>query len=95
MADDWRLVHLKEQPFLQGQSFIRKSYKAYRPGWEHDHCAACWATIAEPGQSDEAACHEGYATTADYVRGADYEWVCVPCFDEFKAVMAWKDVPAG
>ncbi len=36
--------------------------------------------------------HEGYATTTDFVRGAEYDWVCVPCFELFCEVMGWKDV---
>ena len=36
--------------------------------------------------------HEGYATTADFARGADYDWVCVPCFKLFSKAMGWKDI---
>jgi hypothetical protein len=59
-----------------------------------DHCAACWATLTEPGIEGENFLHEGYATTAEYVRGAEYEWVCVPCFERFGADMAWVDLQA-
>lgn len=91
MTKDWRLQHLETQPYLRGVSFVRKPYQAYRPGWEHDHCVACWTTLAEPGVEGSEIVHEGYATTADFVRGADYDWVCVPCFKEFREVMAWRD----
>jgi hypothetical protein len=96
---DWRLRHLETQPYLRGANFIRKPYRAHRPGWEHDHCVACWATLIEPstiaGWSIEEAAdvvHEGYATTADFVRGAEYDWICVPCFELFCEVMEWKHV---
>ena len=36
---------------------------------------------------------EGYATRADYPKGARYEWVCVKCFSELKDEMGWKSVP--
>lgn len=36
--------------------------------------------------------HEGYATTADYVMGADCAWACVPCFELFKDEMNWSAV---
>jgi hypothetical protein len=91
MTKDWRLAHLETQPFLRGVSFVRKTYREYRPGWDHDHCFACWAKLAEAKMEGPDIVHEGYATTADFVRGADYEWVCVPCFNQFCEAMAWKD----
>jgi hypothetical protein len=33
--------------------------------------------------------HEGYATTDDYKFGADYEWVCIPCFNDLYKIMDW------
>ena len=92
MADDWRLETLRTQPDLRGMSFVRKSYKAYRPGWEHDHCAACGVTLAESDVQGDDIIHEGYAITSEYERGAEYEWVCVRCFADFKEVMCWSDV---
>jgi hypothetical protein len=91
MTKDWRLEHLQTQPYLHGVSFVRKLYRAPRPGWNHDHCVACWATLAEPNIVGADIVHEGYATTDDFVRGADYDRVCVPCFQQFCEVMAWKD----
>ena len=90
MTKDWRLEHLETQPYLRGVSFVLKPYKAPSPRWDHDHCVACWATLAEPGTAGREIVHEGYATTADFPRGADYDWVCVPCFNQFHEVMAWK-----
>jgi hypothetical protein len=91
MIKDWRLEHLETQPYLRGASFVRKPYRAYRPDWEHDHCAACWVAFAVPGGDDRDVLHEGYATTDSFIRGADYEWVCTPCFKEFAAEMAWVE----
>jgi hypothetical protein len=45
-----------------------------------------------PGFEQEGVVHEGYATTADFVRGAEYEWACVSCFEQFREAMGWKDV---
>ena len=95
MTDDWRLETLRTQPYLRGLSFVRKSYKAYRPGWEHDHCAACHVTLAERDVQGDDIIREGYATTSEYRHGADYEWICPPCFAEFKDMMGWRDVTAG
>lgn len=92
MADDWRLENLKTQPYLRGVSFVRKAYKLYRPGWDHDHCVACWITLAEPGIEGDDVIHEGYATTSDFVRGADYNWVCPQCFADFRTTMGWNEV---
>ena len=36
--------------------------------------------------------HEGFAVTAEYELGADYEWICAGCFDFAKEAMGWRDV---
>ncbi len=92
MTKDWRLQHLETQPYLRGVTFVRKPYKAPRLGWEHDHCVACWATFAEPEIKGPDIIHDGYATTADFVRGADYDWVCSECFELFRDPMDWKEL---
>lgn len=91
MAKDWRLEQLETQPELRGIAFVRKPYRAYREGWDHDHCAGCWAKLAEMGSPDGDVLNEGYATTAEYVHGADYEWVCAVCFEAFAEEMGWLD----
>ena len=96
MTKDWRLEHLETQPYLRGVIFVRKRYRAYRPGWDHDHCAACWAKLMEEGSGEDEALHEGYATTDAYLHGADYEWVCAACFEMFARSMEWTaDSTAG
>lgn len=92
MSDDWRAEVLETLPYLRGHRFVRKPYKAYRPDWEHDHCAVCGVTLAEPTVEGDDVLHEGYAITSDYEHGADYEWVCAECFAESKDVMGWKNV---
>jgi hypothetical protein len=92
MSKDWRLERLESQEYLRGVSFARKMYRAYTPEWEHDHCAACWQKLVEPGVPADDAVHEGYATTDEYDRGAEYEWVCVPCFETFARDMDWRDL---
>ncbi|MGZ8346509.1 MAG: hypothetical protein ACXWUP_05275, partial [Allosphingosinicella sp.] len=51
---------------------------------DHDHCVACWAPFAALGSDENESVHEGYATTVAYVHGAEYDWVCEPCFREFR-----------
>jgi hypothetical protein len=91
MTEDWRAQMLETIPYLRGQSFVRKSYKAYRPDWEHDHCAVCGVKLMEPGAEHADVVHEGYATTPAYEHGADYEWVCAECFSASQDVMRWTD----
>ena len=86
---DWRLERLETHPLLRGAAFIRKTYRAPRPDWDHDHCSACWRKLAEPGSEGADGATEGYATTTAFVRGADAEWICAPCFDDFHEAMAW------
>jgi hypothetical protein len=92
MEKDWRLANLEGQLYLRGVTFVRKPYKDFRPGWNHDHCVACWVTLAEPKIEGRDILHEGYATTAEFVRGADYDWVCPECFNLFRDYMAWKEI---
>ena len=95
MSDEWRAEVLETLPYLRGQSFARKPYKAYRPGWEHDHCAVCGAKLMEESAAVEDTLHEGYATTPDYQHGEDYDWICVACFAASREEMGWKDATAS
>ncbi|MGZ8350295.1 MAG: hypothetical protein ACXWU2_09730 [Allosphingosinicella sp.] len=89
MVRDRRLEHLQTQPCLCGVAFRRKSYAAPGPHWDHDHCVACWAPFAALGSDENESVHESYATTVAYVHGAEYDWVCEPCFREFRKAMGW------
>ncbi len=92
MNQDWRSDHLHTQPPLRGARFTLKRYRAPRAGWDHDHCVSCLAKLADPSMEGDYILHEGYATTADYVMGADCAWACVPCFELFKDEMNWSAV---
>ena len=92
MEVDWRLQHLRTQPYLRGVRFRRAFYKAHHPDWDHDHCVGCWAKFAEHALGSEPIEQEGYATTSDYQRGAGYDWVCITCFSLFRDDMGWIEV---
>ena len=91
MTGDPRLEHLETQPFLRGVKFHHMTYRAYRPGWDHDHCVGCWAKFAEHGSDLEPIEREGYTTGADYQHGPQYEWVCPKCFADFRETMGWTE----
>jgi hypothetical protein len=91
MPDDWRRQHLETQPHLRGVRFHLAKYRAYRPGWEHDHCVGCWAKFMEHGSDREPTETEGYTTGDDYLHGAEYEWVCRTCFSDFRDAMGWTE----
>ncbi|WP_432876231.1 hypothetical protein ACQPYH_25820 [Kribbella sp. CA-245084] len=42
-----------------------------------------------PTLADEDVRTEGYATTAEFIRGADYEWVCDDCCADFAEEFGW------
>jgi hypothetical protein len=84
---DWRIHNCR---LLRGLTLRRKPYREWSERWDHDHCAACWATFAEVDGPEIQ--HEGYATCEDYKLGADYDWVCVGCFSELKDEMGWVEV---
>ena len=66
MSEDSRLQRLKTQSYLRGVRFHHMVYRAYRPGWDHDHCVGCWAKFAEHGSDLESIEREGYTTGDDY-----------------------------
>ena len=74
---DWRLMG--QERYLAGAQLSLRRYKAYREGWEHDHCAFCWAKFSEA----EDDLNEGYATPDEY------HWVCTRCYLDFKDKFEW------
>jgi hypothetical protein len=72
---------------LRGLTWWRSTWTRPKPGWDHDHCAACWAKFSD---SIADTLREGYATGPDYPLGAGYEWVCDECFSKLKDRMAWS-----
>ena len=84
--DDWR--RQGQERYLTAARLVARSYRPYRPGWEHDHCEFCGAKFS---------CHErdlksGYSTKNGY------HWVCAQCFGDFKDEFGWElddDLPQG
>lgn len=75
---------------LRNVAFKRKPYRQYSAKWDHDHCRGCWATFSE--EDVAGFLHEGFATTAEYDEGEDYDWLCPKCFSEFQQEMQWRSV---
>ena len=77
-----------------GTTFLRRAYRAYSDSWDHDHCELCTAKLAESGSGaarDDDVLTEGFATSAEHPRGADYHWVCEPCFRDFAEEFGWRE----
>jgi hypothetical protein len=74
-----------QQSWLTGRDLQWRQWTAYRPGWDHDHCAFCHTEIA--ATADHAHFTAGYVTTDGYT------WICQPCFDDLKAQFRWNLVP--
>ncbi len=64
---DWRLTN--QESYLDGRTLRWSKWKAYRPGWDHDHCAFCWAKFGE-SVGGEVDFDTGWVTADD-----DYHWV--------------------
>lgn len=77
---DWRLTGQEE--YLFGVLLYWRRWTQTREGWDHDHCAFCWAKFA--AYDGPEILHEGY-TDAD-----EYRWICRPCFEDFRERFAWK-----
>lgn len=76
---DWRIDNAK---WTRGAVLHFRKYAAYREGWEHDHCEACWAKFAESGSPETLS--EGYVTDDNY------RWICPSCFQDLKEDMGWR-----
>jgi hypothetical protein len=84
-----------QERFLQGAAFRHKPYRAWRQGWEHDHCAFCTREFVEQGapSDDTAAQTAGYAALGRGPLGEDdYHWVCDDCFGDFRQRFEWNVV---
>ena len=86
--DDWRLRNAK--PHLYGAAFRWKTYLQRSTRGDHDHCAGCMVKFAE--DRADGVLTEGYAVTADYKHGEDYEWVCADCFAALGEQLHWRCV---
>jgi hypothetical protein len=80
----WRIHNAHH---LRGLRLRFQRYAEWSKSWDHDHCAACWAKLAEFDGPDIQ--HEGYATCDDYPKGARYDWICSTCFADLKDEMLW------
>lgn len=85
-----------------GTRFVRKRYRPYSNAWDHDHCECCGAKLVDPDSSEANrklaavapdVITEGYATTAEHEKGADYYWICPTCFADFAGEYGWDVVP--
>jgi hypothetical protein len=43
--DDWRLR--KQERYLTDATLYWREWHPTRPGWDHDHCAFCWAKFMD------------------------------------------------
>lgn len=57
--------------------------------WNHDHCIGCWATFTEVDGPDFL--RAGYTTREEHPNGADYWWLCEPCYEEHKSRLGWTN----
>ncbi len=73
---------------IEGALLQRRTYEAPSEEWDHDHCACCWAKLAELDGAEIQ--HQGYTTTDAYIHGAGYDWVCDQCFSDLKEDMGWR-----
>ena len=81
LSKDWRLTN--ELNYLKGLNLSFKEYKKHTEGWEHDHCEFCGIKFSEDSTLKNSI-QKGYSTQDNY------HWICENCFNDFKALFAWK-----
>jgi hypothetical protein len=91
----------QERHMPPGTAWALKPYRRYTETWDHDHCEFCQAKFIEAGTESEwegdghAHVTRGYAINDEHPKGADYYWVCEPCFADFAAEYGWRIASAG
>ena len=81
-ADDWRLMG--QEQLLLGAHLKWMTWKPFRPGWDHDHCAFCTDEIADAPLGEYTKYNAAWVTSAD-----EYHWVCPVCFEDFRESFGW------
>lgn len=95
MPTDWRESSLDMVEHLRGGSFRRKAYVQYRRDWDHDHCEMCNVKFMEAKTKISETINEGFASTENYVHGANYAWLCADCFTFLKPRLGLIDETTG
>lgn len=72
---DWRLTN--QENYLQGKPLRYSRWFSRGPGWDHDHCAFCWAEFPQE-----------YA--AGYCTPDGQHWICPVCYHDFKERFGWR-----
>lgn len=72
---DWRLTN--QENYLQGKPLRYSRWFSRGPGWDHDHCAFCWAEFPRE-----------YA--AGYCTPDGQHWICPVCYHDFKERFGWR-----
>lgn len=79
--DDWR--RQAQDEYLMGVRLRLMKWRMSRPGWDHDHCAFCFAKLS----NHAGDLPKGY-TTDD-----EYHWICPKCFEDFREEFRWTVEP--
>ncbi|MBC8290595.1 MAG: hypothetical protein H8E37_09780 [Planctomycetes bacterium] len=77
---DWR--RRGQERYLMQEKWVKRSYRPYREGWDHDHCEFCWKTFS----LHETDLNAGYSTSDEY------RWICEQCFSDFRDEFQWEIV---
>jgi hypothetical protein len=84
----------QERFLTPGTAFVHKRYEAYSASWDHDHCEFCGVKLVEAGSAAAASAadtsSQGWTTTDQHPRGANYHWVCDGCFEDFASEFGWR-----
>jgi 5-oxoprolinase (ATP-hydrolysing) len=85
----WRIENTSG---VAGETFKFKKWGQTYPNWDHDHCLGCMLKIrrTEDCSTKSGDLDQGWAVTADYSHGEDYEWLCEECFDLVKDIHGLK-----
>ncbi len=85
-TDDWRL--LGQEKYLLDARLKWMTWRPYRPGWDHDHCAFCMAKISDRPVDGDTEYEAAWVTSID-----EYHWVCPVCFEDFRETFRWTVEP--
>ncbi|HWI97102.1 MAG TPA: hypothetical protein VNS60_13645 [Solirubrobacterales bacterium] len=93
--DDWRLTG--QESYLMDAMLTWQSWSAPL-GWDHDHCAFCWAKFMAadypPEQREWREQHPEVLTVGYTIDGSQKSrhWICPKCFEDFRKRFRWTVV---
>ena len=80
---------LERLAYLRGAVWSGATWSPPSQGWDHDHCAVCWARFTTLDAPGEHPLRTGYTAPGPAGEPA-YHWLCADCFRVHRELFGWS-----